>query len=176
MKKKIVIVFGFCICLISGLFVIFNFLLIQKKYINYVVKYSDEYNLDKSLVYAIIKVESNFDHNATSSAGAMGLMQIIPTTAKWIADELNYDYKQVDLYNPETNINFGCFYLKYLQNKFDDIEIIICAYNAGETVVKNWLDENGKLDTSKITYPETLNYYKKVMKYFNIYSKNEIGV
>ena len=102
-------------------------------------------------------------------------MQIIPSTAKWIASELGLDYNQINLYDGETNINFGCFYLSYLKSKFNQLDLVICAYNAGETIVKSWTNERGELDEAKINYVETLNYYKKVMKYYSIYSKNEIG-
>lgn len=156
------------------LFSIFNFVVTPKKYNNYVEVYAEEYNLDRALVYAVIKVESDFNKKALSSAGAMGLMQLIPSTASWIAGELGENFEKDNLYDPETNIKYGCFYLNYLFGKFNDISAVVCAYNAGETIVKNWLNESGKIEESKITYSETKKYYKKVLGYYNTYQNNEI--
>ena len=80
-------------------------LMYQKKYSEHVEKYAQEYDIDSNLIYAIIKVESNFQPQITSSKGATGLMQLMDETAKEMATELEmYDYKQEDLYDPETNI------------------------------------------------------------------------
>jgi len=174
MKKKIIIIFSIICMLVIILFIMFNFILYPTKHKNYVLIYAEKYNIDVSLIYAIIKTESNFDAKAVSPSNARGLMQIIPSTAKWIASELNIDYNDEILFNSETNINFGCFYIDYLFKKFNDMDIVICAYNAGETIVKTWLDENGKLDESKINYKETENYLKKVRSYYNIYKNKQI--
>lgn len=174
MKRKIIIIFLiFTIC-IFALFSIFNFVLFPKKYKNFVVYYSEKYSLEISLVYAIIKTESNFDKTAVSNSNAMGLMQIIPSTAKWIAESLGEEYSDGMLFDAETNIRFGCFYLNYLFNKFNDVGTVICAYNAGESVVRNWFDNSGKVDVEKITFLETKNYYKKVIGYYNIYKNKQI--
>ncbi len=176
MKKSVLILFG-VICVVSlVLFSIFNFAVYPRKYENFVVKYSEEYDLETSLVYAIIKTESNFDSNAKSNAGAMGLMQIMPTTAKWIAQELGEEIDMLSLFDEERNIKYGCFYLKYLFNKFSDFDVVICAYNAGEGAVRNWIDENGKLVVEKINFPETKNYYLKVKSFMNVYESNEKGM
>lgn len=174
MKKSILILFASVCTLTLILFVIFNFVLYPKKYKNYVLAYSNEFKLETALVYAVIKTESNFDANAKSYAGAIGLMQIIPSTAKWIASEFDENYEEEKLYAPETNIKYGCFYLNYLKQKFSDIDAVICAYNAGETVVKSWLDENGKLNENKIKFEETKNYLKKVKKYYRVYLEDQI--
>ena len=175
LKKLSLIIFCLAIVILICFFVVFNFIVTPRKYKNYIIEFAGQYSIEPALVYAIIRVESNFDKNATSSAGAMGLMQIIPSTAKWIAEELRLDYSSLNMYNPETNIQFGCFYLNYLFERFDNMGAVICAYNAGETVVKSWLDESGNIDESKISYPETKNYYKRVLSYYNIYIEDEIG-
>jgi soluble lytic murein transglycosylase len=149
--------------------------LFSKKYKNYVVKYSDEFGLDKALVYAVIKVESDFKKDAVSKSGALGLMQILPNTAKWIAKELGEEYLKDKMLEPETNILYGCFYLDYLFDRFGDMEIVICAYNAGEGKVLDWI-ENGKLERNEIDYEETRNYLAKVEKYYRIYKSKIINV
>lgn len=169
MKKLIFISFACCCVLSVILFVIFNFFVLKKEYNFFVQKYSDEFNLDKSLVYAVIKAESDFQEDAVSSAGALGLMQIIPSTAKWIASEFDEIYSKESLLTAETNIKYGCFYLRYLFDKFNDIDIVICAYNAGETIVKNWLDDNGNLDESLISYKETKLYLSRVREFYQLY-------
>lgn len=167
----------FLFCLISLfiviLFVLFNFVLFPHNYQKYVEKYSKEYGLDSAFVYSIIKAESNFDRNAKSKSGAIGLMQIMPTTARWVAGEFDEYFDELNLYNPQINIKYGCFYLNYLFNKFNDLKIVICAYNAGETVVRNWLDDNGNLIEEKISYGETRNYLKKVLEYYDVYKNTQ---
>ncbi len=84
---------------------------------------------DPLLIMAIMKVESNFDHQAISKAGAVGLMQIMPQTAEWL---INRNGGQRDLNNPVDNIILGIQYLKYLYNLYDgDIDQVLRAYNAG---------------------------------------------
>lgn len=174
MKKSILILFAIVCALTLVLFVIFNFVIYPKKYKNHVLTYSKKFELEVALVYAVIKTESNFDSNAKSYAGAIGLMQIIPSTAKWIASEFEENFDEKQLYDPETNIKYGCFYLNYLKQKFSDLDAVICAYNAGETAVKSWLDENGKLIENKIKFEETKNYLKRVKKYYRIYLEDQI--
>lgn len=157
-------------------FIIFNFIIYPTKHKNYVLEYAEKYNLEPALVYAVIKTESNFDTQAVSPSNARGLMQIIPSTANWIAEELKIEYSDEILFDAETNINFGCFYLNYLMSKFSDLGTVICAYNAGETIVKKWLNNEGIIDLDKITYPETKNYYKKVMGYYKVYKSNLISI
>ena len=117
---------GFLINLISVLllvviilsFILVTFPLLEKKYIyplkyeEMVEKYSKEYNLDFYLVMAIIKTESSFRASAVSEKGAKGLMQITDNTAKYIAKELKES--DFEIFSPETNIKFGCYYLRYL--------------------------------------------------------------
>jgi len=174
MRKKTLILFSVICIFLFVVFIVFNFVLFPTKYKNYVVKYSNQYDLDKALVYAVIKAESNFDKNATSKSGAMGLMQLIEPTAKWIANEFNEPYDETRIYNPETNIKYGCFYLRYLTDKFKNFDAVVCAYNAGEVAVRKWIDQEGNIDVSKINYEETAIYLKRVKGYFAIYKNHEI--
>lgn len=121
--------------------------------------YSNKYGVDKSLVLAVIKTESGFDPKAISNKGAVGIMQIMPSTAVFIAEKLglsNYDLTDSDI-----SINFGTFYLSYLLKKYSEEFLAICAYNAGEGTVNKWLKQ-GKLSKNNIPYKETKNYIKKV--------------
>ena len=175
MKKKIYVIFLVSVVvLFLCLSIVFCFMF-PKKYKNYVVAYSEEFCLDKALVYSVIKVESDFKKNAVSRSGALGLMQILPSTAKWISKELGEDYFDEKMFEPKTNIKFGCFYLNYLFEKFEKMEVVICAYNAGEGKVFDWM-ENGELIRSKIDYEETRNYLEKVENYYRVYKSKLINV
>ena len=169
MKRKVFVGFAIiCVIFLFGL-ILFNYMFFPKKYKNYVYAFSDKYRLERALVFAIIKTESNFDKNAVSKSGAVGLMQIMPSTAAWIASELEHEFNADSLLDPETNIMFGCFYLRYLFDKFEYQDVVIAAYNAGEGNVLEWLDDDGMLVQDKIEFVETKNYLKKVKKYHNFY-------
>lgn len=105
----------------------------KTEYSEYVEKYSDEYNIDSILIYSIIKAESNFNPKAKSQSGAIGLMQIMETTAIETAKELNYyDITEEKLYEPELNIQIGVKYFSKLLKIYDkNINLAIIAYNAG---------------------------------------------
>ena len=91
------------------------------KYSEYVEKYADEYCVDKYLIYALIKAESNFDPEVTSSSDARGLMQLMEETAVERANAIgNETVESYDLYDPETNIKLGTSYLSYLLGLFND--------------------------------------------------------
>ena len=122
----------------------------------------NEFDVDKSLVYAIVKAESNFDENAMSSKGAIGLMQIMPSTATFVAQKIGM--QTFDLANPQDNLTLGIAYLSYLGKKFDTQKDVICAYNAGENNVKEWLKNGGD-----ILFVETEIYLKRVERNINIY-------
>ncbi len=152
---------------------------IQKKYFypllysQSVFEFSKEYSLPPALVFAIIKTESSFDKNAVSSAGAKGLMQITDKTGKFIAKKLNAS--SYDLFDAKTSIQFGCYYINYLKQKFPAIETAICAYNAGEGNVASWLKNplystDGKT-LKTIPFNETSAYLKKIKKNFAKYEK-----
>lgn len=146
----------------------------QLKYVDYIKKYSDEYELDPYLVAAVIYTESSFDEKAESSKGAIGLMQIMPDTGKWIAKKLKID--EYSLYDAETSIRMGCWYLNYLSERFNgNTDNILAGYNAGPNKVASWLkdsrySENG-ITLSNIPYQETEDYVYKVNKYYEIYKE-----
>ena len=141
-----------------------------------VFEYADKYAVPRELVFAVIKAESDFDPNAKSHAGAIGLMQMLPSTAKWLAEEhLNDNPLFISLYTPSTSIKYGTYYLQYLFSKFGSWEKAIIAYNWGEGNFSSFIEENGYTEGkySSIPVKETRNYVKKVMdnweKYKEIY-------
>lgn len=146
-------------------------------YKDYINKYSKEYNLDPFLVASIINVESNYDKNAISSKNARGLMQIGATTGVWASEVLQIkSYNSEMLFEPETNIRIGSWYLNQLNKEFDNnLDLVLAAYNAGSGNVNKWLldssySKNGE-DLHTIPFKETKNYLKKVKWNHEIYSR-----
>ena len=150
------------------------------EYVVYVDKYSAEFGVPTDLVWSVIKTESGFDSSAVSSKGAVGLMQMMPATFEWLTDDILREYLGIGmLYDPETNIKYGTYYLSRLYNRFGDWDTALAAYNGGEGNVSEWLkdkkysDDGIKLKTDKIPdeYSETKNYVKKVNKALEKYKK-----
>lgn len=172
MKKDKVIFITFCVLgtvamTLSVMISIFN-ILFPFAYKDIIVKSCDETELDYSLVASIIFCESRYNKKALSKKGAVGLMQIMPATAESFytsEDEFNIDI----LYNPKTNIQIGCSYLRYLFDKYDNELMVIACYNAGEGTVRSWLKDGEPLQKTQIRYQETLNYVEKVLKYKKFY-------
>jgi peptidoglycan lytic transglycosylase len=123
-------------------------------------------DLDPALIAAVIYQESKF-RPRTSQAGAEGLMQILPSTARFIAGRSGGTaFVPSDLATPQVNIAYGSYYLRYLLNRYDGNETLaIAAYNAGETNVAKWIREAGgadNFDPADIPFPETRAYVKNV--------------
>lgn len=139
-----------------------------------VLNASKKYSVEVPLIWAIMREESHFRHEVISWAGAMGLMQIMPSTGKDIATGLGLNIKDRDLLNPEINIEFGTFYIRSMLNIFgQDIDKATAAYNGGAGNVKSW--SQSKIGTSKedfptaITFFETQEYITKVKNSYYIY-------
>ena len=170
MKRTLIILL--IICVILAIFSIFNIpnkilkQIYKKDYSEYVEKYSKQYNVDEELVYAVIKAESNFNSNAHSSKGAVGLMQLMEDTTNEVTQSL---------LDSETNINIGTKYLSILIEKYQNIEVAITAYNAGIGTVDNWIEKgiikNDGSDIENIPYKETNNYVRKILRDYKIYEK-----
>ncbi|MBQ8208247.1 MAG: lytic transglycosylase domain-containing protein [Clostridia bacterium] len=146
-----------------------------RTYSEYVEKYSEMYGVPEEVIYATIRTESDFVSNAVSSAGAIGLMQIMPDTFKWLCEKNGESLEEGMLYDPETNIRYGTYYLSYLYSEFGLWETVYAAYNCGPGRVKEWqtseeyADENGIL--IDIPFRETSDYVKKVSKAVTVYEK-----
>ncbi len=157
----------------AAIILILRFVIIPKyifpqKYAEQVEAYAQKYGLEPSLVYAVIKAESNFDTNAVSNKNAKGLMQISEATAIWGASEIGIENFYIEmLYEPEINIEIGCWYIDKLLLQYSGYEdTALAAYNAGSGNVSRWLSD-GELSQDgyrldKIPYNETLKYVKKV--------------
>jgi len=150
------------------------------KYNNLIVKYAKEYKLDPYLVSAIINVESRYDPMAESYKNAKGLMQITPPTALWAAEKAGIkNFREQMLFDPEININLGCWYLRNLEQEFETLEhdkgivLILAAYNGGSGNVRKWLNDkeyskNG-ITLDAIPFKETKQYVNKVLRNQKIY-------
>mgnify|MGYP002801541426 CR=1 FL=1 len=125
--------------------------------------------LEPALVYAIMKAESNFNENAVSKSGAVGLMQLMPSTAEFICRKQGLVFHGEKLFDGAYNVMIGCMYMTYLLNRFSDERTAICAYNAGEGTVSDWLQNpqysSDGLTLHTIPYTETRNYEKKVCNF-----------
>lgn len=145
---------------------------IPKKYDDIIDKYSSEYNVDRSLVKAVIFKESRFKETAVSSKGAIGLMQLMPSTALWLMNKLKIeDYK---IESADNNIRLGTYYLSYLMNLMDsDEEHALLAYNAGPENAKCWVNSEGysKEDMDNyVDFNETRKYVREIKLTKNIIS------
>ncbi len=154
-------------------------ILYKKEYSEYVSKYSQEYNVDENLIYALIKAESNFKADAISNKNALGLMQLMPATAEEIADKNEIELTEENILSPDVNINIGTKYFSTLLEKYECVEIALAAYNAGIGNVDKWI-ANGIIkpdgsDIENIPFKETNNYVRKIMRDYKIYIENGTG-
>lgn len=135
-----------------------------------VTVYSMKNDLDPLWVAAMISVESSFNTAAISPSGAMGLMQVMPTTGFEVAKEIGInDFSSDLLRNPKVNLMIGCWYFRKLKNRYGDREKALIAYNAGPGNLDKWLSSGGSLsDIKKRAFPETRNHVRKVNKIYSI--------
>lgn len=137
--------------------------------------YSRQNQLDPLLVASIIRAESKFDPMAESKKGARGLMQIMPETAKWICSKIDISFHNDTLFEPEHNIMLGCWYLANLREEFNNINLVLAAYNGGRGNVNKWIEEGlwkgEENNIDKIPFRETRDYIQKVKMNYDIYIK-----
>jgi len=144
-------------------------------YIDEVKSSADKHNIDPALLFGLMRQESMLDKNAVSSAGAKGLMQLMPKTAMTIAQTLHEPWRSdSDLFNPEFNINYGGYYFKDLLNRFGGhVAIAGAAYNAGPNRAKKWLPITYSVPADiwieTIPFKETRKYVSTVLSYAIIY-------
>ena len=175
------------VCLILFLVVILLFcvsfphlirMVFPLKYEALVEQYAEENNLPQELVYSIIYCESEFDPEAVSSIGARGLMQITKSTFEWAQMKLGKDFAEDtydDMFDPETNIKYGCGLFKLLLQEYKTVPNALCAYHAGWGTARKWLKDetispDGK-NIENIPYQDTAQYVDKVMRVAEIYRK-----
>lgn len=144
------------------------------KYEALIKKNAEAYQLDPYLVLSIMRCESSFQEDAVSSRGAIGLMQVMPDTGAWIAHKLAEEpFHEEILYDADTNIRYGCWYLGFLENRLNHVRInIIAAYNAGHGSVEKWVEDPQYAQSGVLTsipYPETERYVQKVTTAYENY-------
>jgi len=135
----------------AGRFLVDN----EKRFTQLIDRVSLELSLDRNLIHAVVRVESAFDPEAVSRAGAVGLMQLMPQTAQ--------AYGVRDSRNPTQNVYAGVLHLRKLIQQFNDVVLALAAYNAGENAV---IDYGYQVPP----YPETQNYVRKVLTFYRQYS------
>lgn len=148
------------------------------KYQEYVTYYADKYSIDPLMLYSFIRTESNFNPKAESNAGARGLMQITEVTFDWIkskiapTEDLTFD----SLYDPETNIRFGCYFVSYCLLRYqDDLATAAAAYHSGWGTVDELLAQpeysaDGKT-LDHYPYPQMRQYVKKITESYQRYQE-----
>jgi soluble lytic murein transglycosylase len=132
------------------------------------------YRLEPALLAAVIYAESKFHADAVSASGAIGLMQLLPSTAHGIAQHTGGSkFRTADLYDPEINVRYGAWYLRHLIDKYGDEQEALAAYNAGQNNVDRWLASR-----SGIRFSETRAYVHRVEHLKRIYRRiwrSELG-
>ena len=136
-----------------------------------------EFSLDPAYVASVVLAESSFDAEAVSSVGAIGLMQIMPDTGEWIAGKLEDEPFDVQrLYQPEVNLRYGCWYLRFLLDRYDgDMYTASTAYHQGQGRVDQWLEdpeysEDGRTLTA-ISSAVTDTYVNRIMESYAHYQE-----
>lgn len=186
MTNKFVKLLIICIILLAAWLILFKIVRIQDivlkfiypiKYEEYVEKYAKEYDVDKYMIYAIIKAESNFNPEVTSQSEAIGLMQLLEDTAIERSNAINeVTVTKQELYDPKTNIQLGTSYYSYLLSYYQgNTALALTAYNAGIGNVDSWIKEGiikqDGSDIENIPYKETNNYVRKILRDYQIYLK-----
>ncbi len=175
---------GFLLILLIGacVWVICNIESISKEYI-YPTKYrefvepaAEETGIDKYLIYAVIKTESNFKENAESDAGARGLMQIMEDAFDWVKFRMD-DKRDIcydDMYEPAYNIEYGSYLIKLLYEEYGDERTALAAYHSGRGSVNGWLEDERYSSDGKtlddIPSNTTEHYVNKVMTAYEGYT------
>lgn len=146
-----------------------------QEYCEWIEQYSQEYGVDEALVYAVVKVESDFRPDVVSVNDACGLMQLLPETFQWL-QTLNpgeEDYGREDLFQPEVNLRYGVFFLSWLLKQFEEIPTAVAAYHAGAGAVEKWLSQKEYSADGqtlvKIPYPDTAHYVEQITECYAVY-------
>jgi soluble lytic murein transglycosylase len=143
-------------------------------YLDPVLTIGQQWNIDPLLLFSMIRLESLFDPNATAAAGEKGLMQVVPSTAEYIANQLHWpDYQHSDLFRPYAGITFGAYYLNEQLERFDgNVPAALAGYNAGPGRAMDWLALSGgdpDLFMSTITIDSTRQYVQLLYGFYTIY-------
>jgi soluble lytic murein transglycosylase len=154
-------------------------------YLREIEKWSTERKLNPLLVTALMRQESRFEAKIKSVADATGLMQVLPSTAKWIAPQIKVDFKNINLENPNDNIMLGTWYLGHTHDQYNNNSLLaIASYNAGPGNVSKWLQTLTTQDpdefVEQIPFDETKNYVRQVFgnywNYLRLYNPEISGI
>ncbi len=151
--------FGFLFISLIGLRTLF-----PMSYRNEILEWSAAHDLEPAWVASVIRNESQFRPHVVSPAGAIGLMQIMPETGAWIAEQVGLsDYSLAHLTDAASSIQLGTWYLRYLLDRFSTPDAALIAYNAGPTNAERW---NGNLE---LAFPETQQYIRRIHSSLPVY-------
>jgi soluble lytic murein transglycosylase len=172
--KRLVTVAGLCVAVLGALALVqtsqpgwWERLWYPLRYEQIVRGHAHNYSLDPALLAAVIYQESKFEADARSSSGAIGLMQLLPDTAKGIALHTGGSrFRVEDLYDPEINVRYGAWYLRHLLQKYGEEQAALAAYNAGQDNVDRW-----RRAGRGIQFSETRAYVDRVEELKKIYRR-----
>ena len=146
------------------------------EYTDLIRRYAGDNGLDPAYVASVILAESSYDPQAVSTVNAQGLMQILPDTGEWIAGKFDETYVEGCLFDPDTNLRYGCWYLGFLMDRYGgDMTCASSAYHQGQGTVDKWLkdpsiSEDG-LTLTSIPSDATKTYVQRILKYYEKYEK-----
>jgi len=181
MRRKKIIIIAILLAIvflvtatIGGIFLIDRYY--PLRYVDIINEHAEMFNLEPAFLFAVIHAESRFNPNAVSRAGASGLMQIMESTAYWIAARVGvdgFDYES-QIFDPAINVRLGAYYLSMLMELFGDKEAALAAYNAGRGNVSSWLSNpdfsSDGTTLDYIPFSETRNYIGRVATSQRVYT------
>jgi len=146
------------------------------EYSDLIYSYAAQNGLEPAHVAAVILAESSYDPAVTSGVNAQGLMQIMPDTGEWIAHKLDESYSDGCLYDPATNIRYGCWYLGYLMRRYDgDMTCATAAYHSGQGEVDSWLKDPAYSADGRTLHSmqgkNVTNYVDRILNYYEKYAE-----
>ncbi len=164
--RRLLPVFVVALALLAAIFLPWERLLYPLRFAEQLKSHARSFGLKPSLVAAVVLHESDFAHDAHSPAGARGLMQLMPTTASWMANQEGYRaIGPADLEDPAVSLYLGCAYLRHLRERFDgNLVATLAAYNAGPGQVEEWQERPESLEVGRIPFPETRHYVRQVLR------------
>lgn len=139
-------------------------------------KYAADNGIEPAYVASVVLAESSYRADAVSSVNAQGLMQILPDTGEWLSGKFNEEYVEGCLFDPDTNLRYGCWYLGWLMDRYDgDMSCASSAYHQGQGVVDKWLQDpeysaDGRT-LSAIPSDATRTYVDRILKYYEKYKE-----
>lgn len=146
---------------------------LPEEYIETIAESAERHQVNPYLIAAVIESESNWRAKTASEAGAVGLMQVMPSTAEEMRREGMVDSATVsgsDLSDPSANIEYGTAYFRFLVERYHEIETALAAYNAGISNVDEWVEVDGDI-REEIEFPETRHYVLRVIRARDAYEE-----